>query len=81
MNDDGEIPSVFNNSRTTDNAPLFTCGLKLDKYDYEKKVGNENIKRMILTFSVYISENRKSILEIPFEYLDAFGTNISAINR
>jgi hypothetical protein len=40
MNDDAEIPSIFNNSRTTDNPPLFTCSLKLDKYDYEKKVGD-----------------------------------------
>jgi hypothetical protein len=38
MTDDGDIPSIFNNNQTTDNPPLFTCGLKLDKYDYEKKV-------------------------------------------
>jgi hypothetical protein len=38
MNDDGEIPSIFNNYQTTDTVPLFTCGLKLDKTDYDKKV-------------------------------------------
>lgn len=38
MTDDSEIPSVFYNNRTTDTAPLFTCSLKLEKYDYEKKV-------------------------------------------
>jgi hypothetical protein len=40
MNDDGDIPSIFNNNQTTDAAPLFTCALKLDKYDYDKKVSH-----------------------------------------
>jgi hypothetical protein len=38
MNDDGDIPSIFSNNQTTDDPPLFTCALKLDKYDYDKKV-------------------------------------------
>lgn len=39
MNDDNDIPSIFNNNRTaTGNPPLFTCSIKLDKQDYEKKV-------------------------------------------
>ncbi len=40
MNDDGDVPSIFTNNPTTDNTPLFTCALKLDKYDYDKKVGH-----------------------------------------
>jgi len=40
MNDDGDIPSIFTNNQATDAAPLFTCALKLDKYDYDKKVRN-----------------------------------------
>ena len=38
MNDDGDVPSIFSNNQTTDDPPLFTCSLKLDKYDYDKKV-------------------------------------------
>ena len=40
MNDDSNMDSYFNNSRNTESAPLFTCALKLDKYDYEKKVSD-----------------------------------------
>lgn len=39
MTDESEIPSIFYQQTTTiDNPPLFTCGLKLDKNEYEKKV-------------------------------------------
>ncbi len=43
MNDEREIPPIFNNNQTEDNPPLFTCGLKFDKYDYEKKVRSISI--------------------------------------
>ena len=35
---DESIPSVINKTRTSEDVPLFTCGLKLDKSDYEEKV-------------------------------------------
>lgn len=40
MNDDTDISAVFNKNRKTNGNPLFTCGLKLDKNDYEKKVSH-----------------------------------------
>ncbi|CAF3862718.1 unnamed protein product [Adineta steineri] len=48
MNDDGELPSIFNNTQTTDNPPLFTCSLKLDKHDYEKKMQLERTLRQFI---------------------------------
>lgn len=38
MNDDADVPSIFSNNHTAENPPLFTCALKLDRYDYDKKV-------------------------------------------
>lgn len=34
----GTSSSVLNKTRTSSDVPLFTCGLKFDKYDYEDKV-------------------------------------------
>lgn len=42
MTDDSEISSVFYTNRKIDIPPIFTCALKLDKNDYEKKVSNLN---------------------------------------
>ena len=39
--DDQSSPSAVSKSRTTNDQPLFTCALKLDKYDYEEKVSDE----------------------------------------
>ena len=38
MKDDEDVSSIINKDRTTDDRPLFTCALKLDRYDYEEKV-------------------------------------------
>ncbi|CAF3153323.1 unnamed protein product [Rotaria sp. Silwood2] len=48
MNDDSEIPSIFSTNRTIDSVPLFTCALKLDKNDYEKKMHLERTFRQMV---------------------------------
>jgi hypothetical protein len=40
MNDNDEMPSIFDKHRTTDDVPLLTCGLKYDKHNYEEKVND-----------------------------------------
>ncbi|CAF3321616.1 unnamed protein product [Rotaria socialis] len=79
MNDDSEIPSIFNKNRTIDNAPLFTCGLKLDKYDYEKKIHLERTFRQIIDeLRVKQSslppeaQNDLASKSMPIEYYDSF---------
>ncbi|CAF1624882.1 unnamed protein product, partial [Adineta ricciae] len=65
MNDDNDIPSIFNNNRTTTtttgNPPLFTCSIKLDKQDYEKKIQIER------TFRQFIDEIRVQRSNLPPE--------------
>lgn len=52
MNDINDTPSIFTNNQSPDNPPLFTCALKLDKYDYEKKVSH--IKILIINRRVKV---------------------------
>mgnify|MGYP006911080816 FL=1 len=54
MTDESEISSRFYQQPTTStvNPPLFTCGLKLDKNDYEKKV-RDNISTLCFLSTHY----------------------------
>ncbi|CAF5109381.1 unnamed protein product, partial [Rotaria magnacalcarata] len=79
MNDDSEVQSILNKNRTTDSAPLFTCGLKLDKYDYEKKIHLERTFRQIIDeLRVKQSslppeaQNDLASKSMPIEYYDSF---------
>ena len=38
MNENDEMPSIFDKHRRTDDVPLLTCGLNYDKNNYEEKV-------------------------------------------
>jgi hypothetical protein len=41
MKGDDDTSLIINKRGTTSDLPLFTCALKLDKYDYEEKVSNQ----------------------------------------
>ena len=57
MNDDTETSSIYNMNRTTNSVPLFTCALKFDKYDYEKKVSDP---RRFVFFILFYSNRMTS---------------------
>ena len=52
MNDDADVPSISSNNQSTDNPPLFTCALKLDRYDYDKKVSHPYLVKRKFRFSI-----------------------------
>ncbi|CAF1212074.1 unnamed protein product [Rotaria sordida] len=79
MNDDNEIPSIYSKNRTTNNVPLFTCAVKLDKNDYERKIHLERTFRQIIddirSKQINIppeAQNDLTLKTTPLEYYDTF---------